>query len=244
MSSRLNCFIVISLLIIVGCGSDSTTSADDPVEENQTSFIEEAVKKMSGNNNGEYFTVKELCTIVEKLAADANKDIDDVYTILKKEEKFFETKWTYKQKAEVVKIIEEAVAKAKESDGCFTAYQLAVMAKKIAFDAKKDVEHVFTILKKETKLFETKWKFEQKDEAIKIIAEAVKKAKDSTSTGEYLTNDDLNAIVKKMSAEAKVDAEKVMAVLKEGKKFYQTKWKKEQLKKVVALVEEAIKEIS
>ncbi len=203
-------------------------------------LIEEAIKKVSGNTN-EYFTLKELCAIVEKMAADAKKDIDDVYTILKKEGKLFETKWSYKQEGEVIQIIEAAVAKAKDSDGCFTTYQLASMAKDMAMDAKKDVEHVLTILKKETKLFEIKWKYEQKEEVIKLIAEAVKKAKDATITGEYFTEKELLSIAKGMAVKAKKDVDDVIAILKKEGKLFSTKWKYKQKEEVMKIIAEAVK---
>ncbi len=217
-------------------------------EEEVIKIIEEAVKKAKdATSTGEYFTVKELCAMVEKMAAEAKKDVDDVYSILKKEGKLFETKWKYEQEEEVIKIIEDAVEKAKDATNTgeyFTVKELCAMVEKMAAEAKKDLDDVYTILKKESKLFETKWKYEQKEEVIKIIAEAVKKAKDATNTDEYFTEDELNAMVKKMAAEANVDVEKVIAVLKKGGKFYETKWKKEQEKEVVALIGAAIKEIS
>lgn len=344
MTSRLfnalSCFIVVSLLIITGCSTDSTSGTDTPVDETQISLsirfevnsefasvaksaeavvsaddFEDIVSKLTigkntvsggikevpagkdryiqvnvydendklcylgktvvevvadeevkasidlykvdetgtiiiegvviDNNNTDYFTEEELNALVKKMADAAKVDYEKVVAVLKEGKKFYETKWKKSQLAEVEKLVAAAIKKVSGGNTeYFTVDELCKLVKALAVKAKKDVDDVFAILKKEGKLFETKWKYEQKEEVIKIIAEAVKKAKDATNTDEYFTEDELNAMVKKMAAESNVDVEKVIAVLKKGGKFYETKWKKEQKKEVVALIGAAIKEIS
>ncbi len=212
------------------------------VDETGTIIIEGVV---IDNNSADYFTEEELNAIVKKMADAAKVDYDKVVAVLKEGKKFYETKWKKSQLPEVEKLIVAAIKKVSGGNTeYFTVDELCKLVKALAVKAKKDVDDVFAILKKEGKLFETKWKYEQEEEVIKIIAEAVKKAKDATNTDEYFTEDELNAMVKKMAAESNVDVEKVIAVLKKGGKFYETKWKKEQKKKVVALIGAAIKEIS
>jgi hypothetical protein len=140
-------------------------------------IIEKAVAR--ADEAGEHYAVYELCEIVKEMAMNAKKDVDDVFMILKKEDRLFETKWKYEQKNEVVSLIESAVEKAEVTGQHFSVNELCTMVKKMAMDAEKDIDDVFTILKKEDRLFESKWELEHKEAVLSIIAGAVKKAKNS-----------------------------------------------------------------
>ncbi len=140
-------------------------------------IIKKAVKK--AQNGGEYYSVYELCEIIKAKTKKEQKDIDDVFSILKKEDMLFETKWKYNQIEAVISLIDNAVKKSEVAGLYFSVYELCSMVKKMSKKANKDIDDVFTILKKEDVLFNQKWGYEHKEAVLKIIAGAIKSAGDA-----------------------------------------------------------------
>lgn len=211
------------------------------VDETGTIIIEGVV---IDNNNSEYFTEEELNALVKRMADAARADIEKVMTVLKAGKKFYETKWKKSQLAEVEKIIGAAIREVLgNNDEYYTERELIGMVERVANEEKKDVEDALRILREEGKLFGEKWKKTQEREVMEIIKVGVAKAKDATND-EYFTKDELNGLVVRLSEAAGVDARRVIEVLRRDGKFYTTRWKKEQEREVVALIEAAIKEIS
>ena len=112
ISTVLKYFTLLSL-IFACCGTDTPSDIDATINETGINNVEGT--KTNDGLQGDYFRGAELCTLAKKMAMNANKDIGDVFLILKKDNMLFDTKWKYEHKEAVIKIIAGAVKKAKDA---------------------------------------------------------------------------------------------------------------------------------